>query len=269
MIWPCNTRQRHVGARLISTRRTTHSTGVTRRFSKRGDQFLCEQRWAGMGNYKDYVIKYTFGVYPLHNSISWRFPAPDAGAERGLGTVGQREGVSKVFHLYPKEKIDYKDELHWTSCLRTGTHMCCGVPFHQSGKRTTIRQPNQFRTRWSEINVSCEACHGPASQHVTDYSWPNKSPDSEKFAQKGLVLLLDERKGVNWAFSDTANTAARSQERSNKQGNRQRVPPCHSRRRHAGLKITGHGKSIMDSHLPGAVVGAFVLSGWPDKGGGL
>ena len=32
---------------------------------------------------------------------------------------------------------------------------------------------DRYETRWSDVNVSCEACHGPGSRHV---EWARDAP---------------------------------------------------------------------------------------------
>ena len=217
--------------------------GVTTTFSKHSGEYHVNTDGPD-GKLQDYTIKYTFGVYPLQQYLV-EFPG---GRLQALGVAwdsrAKEEGGQKWFHLYPQEKIDYKDELHWTKLAQNWNHMCAEC--HSTNlKKNYDLASNQFNTSWSEINVACEACHGPASQHV---DWANKKPGSEEFLQKGLVLLLDERKDVNWTFNDTANTAARSQERSTTK-EIDTCARCHSRRSTL-TEDYRHGKPIMDSHLP-------------------
>jgi predicted CXXCH cytochrome family protein len=59
---------------------------------------------------------------------------------------------------------------------------------------------DRFATRFAEINVGCETCHGQASGHVTwarqqQSWWPFGKKDDPA---KGLLARFDERQGVLW-----------------------------------------------------------------------
>ena len=45
-----------------------------------------------------------------------------------------------------------------TSCAPTATRPAC--------KKNYDAAADRFKTSWAEINVSCEACHGPGSRHL-------------------------------------------------------------------------------------------------------
>ena len=103
-----------------------------------------------------------------------------------------------------------------------------------------------FATRWHEIDVSCEACHGPGSDHVT---WAQREPGWEKLkSSKGLAILLDERRGVNWNIDPQTGNAVRSEVR-NSDKEIEVCARCHSRR----SPISGdyaHGEPLLDHYLP-------------------
>src|SRR4029434_5071035 len=87
---------------------------------------------------------------------------------------------------------------------------------------------HEYRTTWSDINVSCEACHGPGSAHIAwakDKSWWKSSNDRSK----GLTVVLDERKNIQWLSDPQTGNARRSATR-NTETEIQLCARCHSRR---------------------------------------
>jgi hypothetical protein len=138
--------------------------GVESTFFRRGDKFMVRTDGPD-GKLTDYEISYTFGVYPLQQYL---IPFPDgryqmlpiAWDSRPKGKGGQR-----WFHLYPKQKVDHRDPLHWTGVYHNWALQCAEC--HSTNLRTGFDPASQtYETTWSEINVGCEACHGPASAHV-------------------------------------------------------------------------------------------------------
>ena len=166
--------------------------GVVSTFFKRGDTFYVNTDGAD-GKLADFPIKYVFGVTPLQQylvefsggrlqalSIAWDSRPKAAGGQRW-------------FHLYPKEKIGHKDPLHWTGIYQNWNLQCAEC--HSTGLRKNYdAATNSYRTHWRELNVSCEACHGPGARHV----------DWAKIASKPYPA--DDRKG----FADA--TASRWRE---------------------------------------------------------
>ena len=90
-------------------------------------------------------------------------------------------------------KITPADELHWTQASQNWNSMCAEC--HSTHLQKSYSPADRtFATTWSEINVSCEACHGPGAKHVTWAAQPDES--REKEPGKGLALQLDERRDV-------------------------------------------------------------------------
>ena len=75
-------------------------------------------------------------------------------------TRPKEQGGQRWFHLYPDEKIAHDDELHWTKPSQNWNSMCaeCHSTHLEKNYDPVTRT---FSTTWSEIDVSCEACHGP------------------------------------------------------------------------------------------------------------
>ncbi|MBM4214505.1 MAG: hypothetical protein FJ179_12475, partial [Gammaproteobacteria bacterium] len=86
---------------------------VTSRFFRRDGKFFVRTDGAD-GQLADYEIKYTFGVDPLQQYL---IELPDGRLQAlsiSWDTRPREQGGQRWFHLYPKERIDHRDELHWT-----------------------------------------------------------------------------------------------------------------------------------------------------------
>jgi predicted CXXCH cytochrome family protein len=93
--------------------------------------------------------------------------------------------AARWFHLLPNEKAPAGDVLHWTGRYQTANTMCIGCHTTGFDKRYDALA-DRFDSRWSEINVSCQSCHGPGSRHV---EWAQTHPAATS-APKGLLAAL-------------------------------------------------------------------------------
>jgi tetratricopeptide (TPR) repeat protein len=216
--------------------------GTSTTFSRRDGKFVVNTDGPD-GKLHDYEIKYAFGVHPLQQyliempggrmqalSIAWD--------SRPKGQGGQR-----WFHLYPGQNIKAGDWLHWTSAGQNWNFTCAEC--HSTNLRKNFdTATGTYKTTWSELNVSCEACHGPGSNHVT---WARKGADWREFdASKGLALALDERRGVTWLPVAETGNAKRSVPR---QAAREidMCARCHGRASRISDDFV-HGKPPLDTH---------------------
>jgi predicted CXXCH cytochrome family protein len=175
--------------------------GVTSTFFKRDKAFFVRTDGPD-GALHEYRIAYTFGVDPLQQYL---VEFPD-GRLQALSicwdTRPKAAGGQRWFHLYPNDKVDFRDVLHWTGPAENWNYMCAECHSTDVKKNYNVEQ-NRFATKWSEIDVSCEACHGPASKHV---AWARqKEGNSPNDPTKGLVIDLTA--GGSWAFEDKAAVA--------------------------------------------------------------
>ena len=217
---------------------------VTSRFYRDGERFMVRTDGPD-GSLQDYPVKYTFGFTPLQQYLI-EFPG---GRLQALGIAWDSRpaeaGGQRWFHLYPDEQIDHDDELHWTGYNQNWNHMCADC--HSTNLQKNYDAVSRsFDTRWSEINVSCEACHGPGSGHN---AWAAKEASAQaQDKTHGLVISLDERKGVSWHMDPQTGTAQRSQPRSGTT-EIQMCARCHSRRAAiASDYVPGH--TFMDAYRP-------------------
>jgi predicted CXXCH cytochrome family protein len=202
--------------------------GVTTTFFRRdGDYFV---RTDGPdGQLHDYKIDYTFGVSPLQQyliafpngryqalSIAWDSRPASAGGQRW-------------FHLYPQEAIDHRDILHWTGQLQNWNFMCADC--HSTNVQKDYRlAEDRYQTTWSDINVSCEACHGPGSRHV---AWAQEAASGrvDPDPTRGLVAPLKDTSGGVWTMPPGEAIARRTKPPSSR-AEVETCGRCHARRAH-------------------------------------
>ena len=121
------------------------------------------------GNYHNHKIEYTFGVSPLQQYIV-QFPN---GKFQCLQTAWDTE-QNKWFDLQPDLEIQTDEWIHWTGGGMRWNSTCADCHSTNLNKNFDSRL-NSYNTTFSEINVGCEACHGPASIHVDFYQNQTKS----------------------------------------------------------------------------------------------
>ncbi|MCW8928890.1 MAG: cytochrome c family protein, partial [Gammaproteobacteria bacterium] len=133
-------------------------------FFKKGEQFWVNTDGPD-GKLHDYEIKYTFGVYPLQQYLI-EFPGGRLQAlDIAWDARSKDQGGQRWYHLHPDEKIESDDILHWTGPNMNWNYMCAYC--HSTNLEKNYKsETSTYKTSWSEINVSCEACHGPAQQHL-------------------------------------------------------------------------------------------------------
>lgn len=172
--------------------------GVRSRFFRRGDKFLVETDGPD-GKLATFEVKYTFGVDPLQQYL---IEFPDGRIQALTIAWDSRpkdQGGQRWFHLYPNEEIKHDDVLHWTRLNQNWNFMCAEC--HSTGVHKSYDAVHdRYDTKWSEISVGCEACHGKGSHHVnwarSQRSWWPFGKDNDPL--KGLVVFLNERNGVTW-----------------------------------------------------------------------
>lgn len=137
------------------------SQGVTSHFYKMGGDFYVNTEGPDGKNH-DYKIVYTFGITPLQQYIV-KFPD---GHFQCLRTAWDSV-KNKWFDLYPDFKVVHSEWLHWSRGGLNWNTMCSDC--HSTNVRKNYDfKTHSYDTKFSIINVNCEACHGPGKQHVED-----------------------------------------------------------------------------------------------------
>lgn len=224
---------------------TFRAGDVESRFAKRDGRFFARTGGAD-GAPADFAIAYTFGVDPLQQYL---VAFPDGRLQAltiAWDTRSKAKGGARWFTLYPGTAIGPHDPLHWTGREQNANFMCaeCHVTALQKNYDASA---NRFDTRWSELGVGCEACHGPGSAHVRWADARGRGTNAG-VTNKGLLARLDERSGIAWKREAAHDTATRSAPRT---GEREIdvCAQCHARRAPIAPGYTA-GKPFLDYYRP-------------------
>lgn len=213
--------------------------GITSRFYRKEGAFYVLTDNAA-GKLEEFRVTHTFGTYPLQQYL---IGFPD-GRKQVLGIIWdtrpQEQGGQRWYHLFPdspsmshgEPAVTSKDPLHWTGIYFNWNSRCASC--HSTNLEKGYEpSKNSYTTRWSEISVGCEACHGPASAHL---DWSHK-PESSKQAHAGFgVSLVDP--GIWKAVQDIAqgkqSVAMLKHTGPRAEVQMQQCASCHSRRLEIG-----------------------------------
>jgi ssDNA-binding Zn-finger/Zn-ribbon topoisomerase 1 len=218
------------------------NNGVTSTFSRSGAKFMMRTDGPD-GKLHDYEINYTFGVYPLQQYLI----AMPGGRLQALGIAWDsrphERGGQRWFFLHPGEKVPHQDPRHWTAIDQTWNYQCADCHSTNLRKNYDLKT-RTYATTYKEMNVACEACHGPGSNHS---AWAKKQGDWKRFDQDhGLTIALNERAGATWSIDAATGNPRRSVPRTSER-EIQMCARCHSRRGEIHEDYV-HGQPIGDDY---------------------
>ncbi|HWK74044.1 MAG TPA: multiheme c-type cytochrome [Povalibacter sp.] len=192
--------------------------GMRTRFFQRDARFWINTQGPD-GQPADYPVKYTFGVEPLQQYLL----ELDRGRLQAF-TIAWDTQRKRWFDLYPSEHAGSRDEPHWTRQSQNWNSMCAEC--HSTGLNQSYdASTGIYRTTWKQIDVGCQACHGPAGEHL---AWARAGERARPAPAHGFDFDI--------AANDSSaqiETCAR----------------CHSQRASIWSDYR-HGKPLMDTHLP-------------------
>jgi tetratricopeptide (TPR) repeat protein len=136
--------------------------GFVSRMYKKDEKFYVHTR-GPEGKPGDFQIAYVFGYRPLQQYL---VPFED-GRFQCLQITWDTD-KNRWYHLsdsvHNGEVIKPDDWLYWTNNGQNWNGMCAEC--HSTNlQKNYDPKTHVFNTTWSEIDVSCEACHGPGSEH--------------------------------------------------------------------------------------------------------
>ena len=206
--------------------------GVHSRFFRDGDKFMVETDGPNGKLAASFEIKYTFGVDPLQQYLI-EFPDTAVFRRSSIAWVRGRRtpAASAGSTSTPTKRSRHDDVLHWTKLNQNWNFMCAEC--HSTGVARNYNAANDtYATRFAEIGVGCEACHGEGSRHVAwaraqQTWWPFGKPQNPT---KGLHLVFSTKTQTSPGCPAHRQTAAADRSSDPAQGGRDlRALPCPAR----------------------------------------
>ena len=197
--------------------------GIKHKFYKRDGKFFVYTNGIG-GKMSEFQITHTFGVRPLQQylipfgkgkyqclPIAW-----DTNKKRWFDMAGM---------VYQPEDLTPESWFYWTNQSQNWNGMCAECHSTNLQKNYDLEK-DSFNTTWSDIDVNCEACHGPGSEHL---DWA-KLPEGARDYDGNLGLILKTSGTTSKQFIEAC-------------------APCHSRRTSFGPNNHNDGE-YYNNHRP-------------------
>ncbi len=195
---------------------TVTSSGMKATFSIEKNKYIIKSE-SGDGSYKDFEVKYTFGLYPLQQYLV----ELDKGKLQAFRFAWDVDN-KKWYDLYPDQEIIPQDWLHWTRGGLNWNTMCAEC--HSTNVEKNYSPKNySYKTTFDQINVSCESCHDAGEKHV---EWARNAIDKDDYSSDKLIRLSSEQK-------DQIRSCA----------------PCHARKGNIGTNFNFEG-DILNNFIP-------------------
>jgi len=199
--------------------------GITSTMTRDGDKYYVTTQGPD-GKPKRFEVKYVIGVRPLQQYLA----ELDRGRIQVLPVTWDTE-QKRWYFASPDEPFGPDDPLHWTGSAQNWNHMCAECHTTNWSKNYDIASDTHHFS-FSEMRVSCEACHGPGSIHVQ--------------LANSKSLFWDRRYGYGLAKLKGKDATAQLES----------CAPCHSHRRHVAPGHTPldrfhdhYALSLLEDHL--------------------
>ena len=188
-------------------------------------------------------VEATFGVAPLQQLL-----VPETGGRLQAWPIAWdarpvEEGGQRWFSIHGEEEIPLGDPLHWQSGAMNWNSQCASC--HSTALVKGFDDAaDRFETTSFEIDVGCEACHGPGGAHA---EWATGST-ANRGDDPGLPVSFESWSADHWRRPGQASIAIRQVPRVRDQ-QLDTCGPCHSRRSQLVAEPV-IGTPLMDGHSP-------------------
>ena len=200
--------------------RKFNALGFESQFYKKDQKYWIKTEGKS-GDLEDFEILYSFGIEPLQQYMT----STESGRLQMLPLAW--DGIdNQWFHLQEALEPKPGEWIHWASPGLNWNSMCADC--HSTEVRKNYNPIDKtYDTTFAEVNVGCEACHGPGKAHVNRMN-----------AGEAHVAFDLDMNG-----SDSSKTLV------------DKCGRCHSRRQQLTSHFEHDGKSLLDHYLPEALTG--------------
>jgi predicted CXXCH cytochrome family protein len=197
--------------------------GKISKFYRRDGKFFVYTEGPG-GTMKEFQVTHTFGIRPLQQYLIPFENGKYQCLPIAWNTI-KKEWFQMAAMVYRPEDIKPDDWLYWTNQAQNWNSMCAECHSTNLQKNFDLTTKS-YKTTWSDINVNCEACHGPGSAHI---DWA-RLPEMSRPQDNNTALLVKTSKIPSRQYVESC-------------------APCHARRSSLGPVDYNHS-DFMSNAIP-------------------
>ena len=204
---------------------TFEHQSVKSTFTKDEDHFYIEVQ-EDQGKKEKYPIVFTFGYFPLQQYLVDIGDGKLQAYDVAWDSRSKEDGGQRWFKLQPNANTRSDSELHWKRHINNWNSRCAEC--HSTNIQKQFNPDTlSYTTTFDEINVACEACHGPGEKHVQlvhkkEYAAGNNSGFEHQLERHKAFSFKDESPIAKAPRLDEAKSVQQSQVDT--------CGGCHSRR---------------------------------------
>ena len=192
------------------------------------------------GIMKEFQITHTFGIRPLQQYL-----IPFENGKYQCLPIAWNTLEKKWFHMaamvYKPEDLKPANWLYWTNQAQNWNSMCAECHSTNLQKNFDLNTKS-YNTTWNDINVNCEACHGPGSAHI---EWA-RLPELARPQDNNTGLIVKTSKITSRQYVESC-------------------APCHARRSSLGTYDHAHNE-FLSYAIPQLPVRPVLLYRWAVPG---
>ncbi len=139
----------------------------------------------------EFEITHTFGWFPLQQYL-----VPFPGGRLQTLPLAWDSRDNRWFRVPPEGPVAPDDWLYWTNAAQNWNGMCAQCHSTHLEKNYDV-ESDTYNTTWSDIDVGCEACHGPGSKHLEWAEMPEMArPQTPNYELAVKTSGIDSRELV-------------------------------------------------------------------------